>query len=131
VSKHFDALEPDNIDGYTNNTGFPLTAQDQLTFNTWIANTAHSLGLSVGLKNDNDQTAQLAPSFDWALDEQCNQYSECDTENAFTHANKAVFNAEYQGDTSFCGSDAAAHINGALFSLNLDGSSYQPCTGNW
>ena len=131
VSKHFDALEPDNIDGYTNNTGFPLTAQDQLTFNTWIANTAHSLGLSVGLKNDNDQTAQLAPSFDWALDEQCNQYSECDTENAFTHANKAVFNAEYQGDTSFCGSDAAAHINGALFSLNLDGSSYQTCTGNW
>jgi len=131
VQKGFDALEPDNIDGYTNSTGFPLTATDQLTYNTWIANTAHSLGLSVGLKNDNDQTAQLEPYFDWALDEQCNQYSECDTENPFVQANKAVFNAEYQGDTSFCASDEAAHINGALFNLNLDGTSYQPCTGGW
>ncbi|MGO9877017.1 MAG: endo alpha-1,4 polygalactosaminidase, partial [Acidimicrobiia bacterium] len=40
VQKGFDALEPDNIDGYENDTGFPLTAQDQLTYNTWIANTA-------------------------------------------------------------------------------------------
>ena len=60
VQKGFDALEPDNIDGYANSTGFPLTAQDQLAYNQWIANTAHSLGLSVGLKNDVDQTAQLA-----------------------------------------------------------------------
>ena len=74
VTKGFDALEPDNIDGYTNGTGKPLTAQDQLTYNEWIATEAHALGLSVGLKNDIDQTAQLAPYFDWALDEQCNQY---------------------------------------------------------
>ena len=79
VQKGFDALEPDNIDGYSNSTGFPLTAADQLAYNEWIANTAHSLGLSVGLKNDVDQTAQLEPFFDWALDEQCNQYSECGT----------------------------------------------------
>ncbi len=131
AQRHFDALEPDNIDGYTNDTGFPLTAQEQFTYNTWIANTAHSLGLSVGLKNDNDQTAQLAPYFDWALDEQCNQYSECGTENVFVRAHKAVFNAEYQGGTGFCSSDDAEHINGALFSLDLDGSTYQPCKGNW
>ncbi len=130
VQKGFDALEPDNIDSYENNPGFPTTAADQLTYNEWIANTAHSLGLSVGLKNDNDQTAQLEPYFDWALDEQCNQYSECNTENVFTQANKAVFNAEYQGGTSFCAADIAAHINGALFSINLDGSKYEPC-GGW
>jgi len=131
VQKGFDALEPDNIDGYTNDTGFPLTAGDQLVFNTWIANTAHSLGLSVGLKNDNDQTAQLVSHFDWALDEQCNEYSECNTESPFVHANKAVFNAEYNGDTSFCPSDEAQHINGVLFSINLDGSTYQRCAGGW
>jgi hypothetical protein len=131
VQKGFDALEPDNIDGYENDTGFSLTAQDQLTYNTWIADTAHSLGLSVGLKNDNDQTSQLEPYFDWALDEQCNQYTECDTENVFVQANKAVFNAEYQGGTGFCSSDETAHINGALFDLNLDGSTYQPCVGGW
>jgi len=131
VQKHFDALEPDNIDGYTNSTGFPLTAHDQLKYNTWIAKTAHSLGLSVGLKNDLDQAAQLAPHFDWALDEQCNQYSECGAESPFVRANKAVFNAEYGGDTSFCASDAAQHINGVNFSLDLDGSTYQPCHGTW
>jgi hypothetical protein len=131
VQKGFDALEPDNVDGYSNSTGFPLTAHDQLVFNTWIANTAHSLGLSVGLKNDTDQTAQLVSHFDWALNEQCNEFSECNTESPFVHANKAVFNAEYNGDTSFCSADQAQHINGALFDLNLTGSNYQPCRGGW
>jgi hypothetical protein len=28
--KGFDAIEPDNMDGYENSTGFPLTARDQL-----------------------------------------------------------------------------------------------------
>ncbi|MGO9875947.1 MAG: endo alpha-1,4 polygalactosaminidase, partial [Acidimicrobiia bacterium] len=88
-------------------------------------------GMRQGDQNDNDQTSQLEPYFDWALDEQCNQYAECDTENVFVQANKAVFNAEYQGGTGFCSSDEAAHINGALFDLNLDGSTYQPCTGGW
>jgi hypothetical protein len=130
VQKGFDALEPDNIDGYTNSTGFPLTAADQLAYNEWIANTAHSLGLSVGLKNDVDQTAQLQPFFDWALDEQCNQYSECGTESVFTAANKAVFNAEYGSSNSFCAADIAAHINGVRFDLNLTGSTDVPC-GGW
>jgi hypothetical protein len=131
VQKGFDALEPDNIDGYSNSTGFPLTAQDQLTYNTWIAKTAHSLGLSVGLKNDTDQTAQLEPYFDWALDEQCNEYDECNTESVFVDADKAVFNAEYRGGTAFCPADAAQHLNGVEFSLDLDGSKYEPCPGIW
>ena len=77
VQKGFDGLEPDNIDGYANTTGFPLTPQDQLTYNTWIATEAHALGLSVGLKNDTGQIPQLEPDFDWALNEQCNQTVEC------------------------------------------------------
>jgi hypothetical protein len=130
VTKGFDALEADNVDGYANATGFTLLATDQLAYNTWIATAAHALGLSVGLKNDNDQTAQLQPYFDWALDEQCNEFAQCPTENVFTTANKAVFNAEYTG-TTFCAADAAAHINGALFDVGLDGAVYQPCTGSW
>ena len=49
----------------------------------------------------------------------------------FVRSNKAVFNAEYSGDTGFCSADEAEHINGAAFDLNLDGGSYQPCTGGW
>ncbi len=129
-SKGFDAIEPDNIDGYTNNTGFPLTAAHQIAYNTWIANTAHSLGLSVGLKNDVDQLAQLQPVFDWALNEECNQYSECGGYSAFTNAGKAVFNAEYGSSTSFCSADVSKRINGARFDLDLTGQ-FTPCTGTW
>ena len=70
-AKGFDALEPDNIDGYTNDTGFPLGAKDQLRFNKWLASEAHERGLSIGLKNDADQADQLVGDFDWALTEDC------------------------------------------------------------
>lgn len=134
-SKGFDAIEPDNIDGYTNSTGFPLTAAKQLAYNEFLASTAHGLGLSIGLKNDTDQTTQLQPYFDWALDEECNKYKECDTMAPFTAANKAVFNAEYTDDgettAKFCAADATAHINGVLFDLDLDGKTFQQCTGTW
>jgi len=135
AAKGFDAIEPDNVDGYTNTTGFALTAADQLIYNEWIATEAHSLGLSVGLKNDVGQTEQLEPYFDWALTEECNLDQECGTEYWFTQANKAVFNAEYIDDgestAAFCPADATAHLNGALYDINLDGATYQPCTGTW
>jgi len=133
-TKGFDAIEPDNIDGYTNTTGFPLTAAQQITYNTFLATTAHNLGLSIGLKNDVDQTSQLVSVFDWALDEECNKYTECSSMTPFTSANKAVFNAEYTDDgettAKFCAADIAAHINGVLYDLDLDGKTYQPC-GGW
>jgi len=66
-SKGFDGIELDNVDGYQNDTGFPLTASDQLTFNRALAASAHARGLSVGLKNDLDQVVDLVGSFDWAL----------------------------------------------------------------
>jgi hypothetical protein len=72
--KGFDAVEPDNIDGYSNNTGFPLTAQDQLNYNEWIAAQCHARGLSVGLKNDIEQAVTLQPYFDWDLNEECQHY---------------------------------------------------------
>jgi hypothetical protein len=94
-SKGFDAIEPDNIDGYTNGTGFPLTAQDQLEYNIWIAQTAHQKGLSVGLKNDIDQISALQPYFDWVLSEESYKYSEYQGLSVFTDNNKAVFEVEY------------------------------------
>ncbi|MFN4218582.1 MAG: endo alpha-1,4 polygalactosaminidase, partial [Candidatus Bipolaricaulia bacterium] len=66
-AKGFDGVDPDNLDGYQNNTGFPLTYQDQLTYNIWLANEAHARGLSIGLKNDPDQVSDLLPYFEWAV----------------------------------------------------------------
>jgi hypothetical protein len=102
-SKGFDAVEPDNVDAYTNDSGFPLTADDQLRFNRFLAQAAHARGLSVGLKNDLEQAATLEPDFDWALDEQCFQYHECDRLRPFVRARKAVFVVEYElAPARFC-----------------------------
>ncbi len=119
--KGFDGIEPDNVDGYTNKTGFPLTAQDQLTFNTWLASAAHARGLSVGLKNDIDQASQLVGSFDWALNEQCFEYNECSTLAPFTKAGKAVFEVEYNLSTSqFCPQAVSLQFNSMKKNLDLD-----------
>lgn len=120
-SKGFDGVEPDNIDGYTNGTGFPLTAQDQINYNTFIAHAAHARGLSIALKNDVNQVQALLPYFDFALDEQCFEYSECSTLTPFISAGKAVFEVEYNLSTSqFCPQANAMNFNSMQKNLNLD-----------
>jgi hypothetical protein len=84
------------VDGYTNNSGFNLTATDQLAFNRFIANEAHSRNLSVGLKNDLDQIGELIAYYDFAVNEECFEFSECDALTPFINHGKAVFNAEYK-----------------------------------
>ncbi|MEM9491727.1 MAG: endo alpha-1,4 polygalactosaminidase [Myxococcota bacterium] len=103
AAKGCDGVEPDNVDGYQGDTGFALSAADQLTYNIWLANQAHLRGLSVGLKNDLAQVAQLEPYFDWALNEQCFYFDECPLLLPFVEAGKAVFGVEYSGSLeSFC-----------------------------
>lgn len=94
-AKGFDGLEPDNIDGYTNDTGFPLTYKDQLKYNRWLAEQAHARGLSIGLKNDGGQAVELVNDFDWALTEDCFVYDECKLMKPFLDAGKQVVDTEY------------------------------------
>jgi hypothetical protein len=108
AAKGFDAVEFDNVDAYTNSTGFPLTADDQLGYNRFLAAAAHDRGLSVGLKNDLSQVAQLEPDFDFAINESCHVYSECALLAPFVTAGKAVFGIEYRSDTAICAAARAA-----------------------
>jgi hypothetical protein len=119
AQKGCDGVDPDNVDGYTNNSGFPLTAQDQAAYNVWIATQAHSRGLAAGLKNDLAQVADLISFFDWQLNEQCFQYNECDVLLPFIQAGKPVFSIEYQGDPAgFC--PQANSMNFDTLKKNLD-----------
>ncbi len=119
-AKGFDGMEPDNVDGYTNDSGFPLTYHDQIGYNSFIAEEAHARGLSVGLKNDLDQIRDLLPSFDWALDEQCFQYHECNKLLPFINANKAVFEVEYNlPPNKFCPKANSMNFNSMKKHLNL------------
>lgn len=121
VQKGCDGVEPDNVDGYSNHSGFPLTYQDQINYNVWLATAAHSRGLSIGLKNDLDQIADLLPYFDWALNEQCFQFAECETLLPFVQAGKAVFGVEYYGRLrTFCPRANAMDFDWLKKRLELD-----------
>jgi hypothetical protein len=125
-SKGFDGIEPDNIDAYTQGqaeTGFALTAADQLAYNKWFASEAHKRGLSVGLKNDTDQAAALVGDFDWVLSEECFQLNECAVYSPFIQANKAVFVAEYTesgaSTSAFCAQAKQLQVSAILKHLDL------------
>lgn len=123
ASKGCNAVDPDNVDGYTQNTGFQLTYKDQLIFNRYIANTAHAFNLSVGLKNDLDQIKDLVNYFDFAMNEQCWQYKECNQLNPFISQNKTVFNIEYSKRifTKYCSASKQLKFNSVLSDLDVTG----------
>jgi hypothetical protein len=126
--KGFDALEPDNMEAFSNRSGFPITAAQQLTYNKWVAQEAHSLGLAVLQKNDGEQTPEQEPYFDGALSEECNQFAECADFEPYLQAGKPVINAEYKLKTSrFCAADESLGIVGARFNLALNGKRFEPC----
>ena len=135
-SKGCDGVEPDNVDGYTNSPGFPLNAATQINYNSFLASAAHARGLAIGLKNDVDQVNQLAPLFDYAVNEQCHQYNECGAYSAFTSMGRPVFNAEYASKywrntggarDALCQSAKAAHMRTLVLALNLDDSKRFSC----
>lgn len=97
AAKGFDAIEPDLADAYANSTGFPITASDQVRWNDHLALEAHNRGLSVALKNAPDIVTREVSVFDFAIVEECLQYSECGMYRPFLTAGKAVLHAEYQG----------------------------------
>lgn len=123
-----DAVEADNVDAFANSNGLGLTASHQLSYNTWLANTAHANGLAIGLKNDLNQVAALQPLFDFAVNEQCVQYSECNMLDPFLQANKAVFGVEYTGTpSSFCPTVNFKRMSVIKKSLGLTAKPYTSC----
>jgi hypothetical protein len=124
----FDGVELDNVDGYANSTGFTITAAAQEYFNAAIANLAHSKGLSVALKNDLEQVADLEPYFDYAVNEQCFELGECAMLQPFVAAGKAVFNVEYNAQPSqFCAPANTQGIEAIAKTLALNDTPWTPC----
>ena len=101
AAKGFDGVEPDNIDLHWADTGFEISYDDQLAYNIWLSEEAHARGLSIGLKNNEDQIADLLPHFDWALAEECFVGEWCQELIPFIEAGKPVFAAEYTDQLSY------------------------------
>ena len=86
--------------------------------------TVHSMGMSVALKNDLDQVVELVSHYDFALNEQCFEFGECDKLTPFITANKAVFEVEYTLSTAqFCAQANAMNFNSLKKDLGPDGHS--------
>ncbi|MCP4142197.1 MAG: endo alpha-1,4 polygalactosaminidase [Chloroflexi bacterium] len=100
LEKGFDGVEPDNIDLHWAETGFNISYEDQLAYNIWLSEEAHARGLSIGLKNNESQAADLLPYFDWALTEDCFVGEWCQEMLPFISAGKPVFSAEYTDEIS-------------------------------
>jgi hypothetical protein len=135
ASKGCDGVEPDNVDGFANETGFSLSRDDQRAFNKYLANEAHRRGLTVGLKNCGGLAAELVTYFDFSLNEQCHEYDECAELSPFTSAAKPIFNAEYTGSlasattlaATLCPAALAESIRTLILPLDLDDSFRVSC----
>jgi len=132
--KGCDGIEPDNIDGYTNNSGFNLTYQDQINFNKFLAEEVHKKGMFIALKNDINQVNDLVQYFDLQINEQCFEYNECDKLKPFIDANKPVLNAEYNTKyldsyemTKLCNKANKLNFKTLVLPLKLDNSFRHSC----
>jgi len=123
-SKGCSGIDPDNVDGYGHDTGFPLKQSDTVNFLKWLSGEAHARGLSVGLKNGIEILSQVSSAMDWAVNEQCNEYSECSAYRAFIGTGKPVFNVEYKGTlSSICSRTKPLRLSTIKAPLALNGPS--------
>lgn len=94
-NKGFDGIEPDNMNGYQNDTGFNISEEDAVVFSRWLIAQAHNRGLSMGQKNSEELITQLYDEFDWVLTEDAFVDDFYKDVLPFIDAGKAVFLVEY------------------------------------
>lgn len=152
--KGCDAIDPDNLDGYVskfllyptfnpskqtrmltstqqNSNGLGLSENDSITFMNFLSSTAHGYNLSIGLKNSLDILPSLSGQVQFAVNEQCVQYSECSSYASMIQDGKPVFHIEYaskdmQGTDTASKSELSSDcsdsgLNTVLKNQNLDG----------
>ncbi|KAJ9646455.1 hypothetical protein H2201_001414 [Coniosporium apollinis] len=152
--KGCDAVDPDNVDGYvrqpfecatvkametetcgqSNENGLGLTQQDAINYVNFLSEEATRLNMSIGLKNAAEIIPQVINVTHFSVNEQCVEYSECDTFAAFVQDGKPVFHIEYPSSapsiqanvvSNICSGDGdaegAERFSTVLKNMNLDG----------
>jgi glycosyl hydrolase family 114 len=126
-----DGIEFDDVDAWQNHTGLSITGGQQLAYNMRLANLAHRVGFSVGLKNDLSQADTLEPYFDFAVNEECWASGDCAALRSWpAQHGKAVFNVEYESSPSkFCPKANAStwDFNSVRKTDDLFDLPYRPC----
>ncbi|GBG31576.1 Hypothetical Protein FCC1311_078002 [Hondaea fermentalgiana] len=131
-----DGIEPDNTDCYDNSdcygkiSSLSTVAQAkaaQYTYNLWQVNAAHNLGLAIGLKNSLALVDDMADVYDFAVNEQCQQYNECGQLAPFAAQNKGILNVEYRTASDTC-TEASSY---SMSTKYCSGSGGVCTSGSW
>ena len=98
VEKGFDGVEFDNVEDYDNPTGFPITEGESAYYTAWMANQAHTMGLSTSWENAPTIVAALEPYMEALLFESCYNHKFCQKSAPMIAAGKWVGGVEYKAD---------------------------------
>ena len=59
-------------------TGLDVSRAEQIDYNVWFADEVHAAGMSVGLKNTVELVPVLVEDFEFAINEECHEWNECE-----------------------------------------------------
>jgi endo-alpha-1,4-polygalactosaminidase (GH114 family) len=100
INKGFDAIEPDNLDSFDNETGFNITESDTRRYCDFLISLAHQNGLGIGQKNVPGLASDFAAKFDWLLTEDAFEQGWQEQVKPFIDLKKPVFSVEYTDMTT-------------------------------
>jgi hypothetical protein len=130
-SKGFDGVLLRNLDAYAHQTGFPLTAKDQLAYNRWLAAEARSRGLAVGLMNTLELVPELVDDIDYAVSEGCFDMDACAALLPVRRADKAAYVIEYTNVRrkmdAYCAAAAELDLQLIFKAKSLNGKIHRRC----
>jgi len=125
--KGFDAIEPDNMEVSSNDSGFPITVEDERRYALWLVEQAHQRRLAIGMKNTAHLVKSLLPYFEFILTEDCFAQGWCAQARPFIEHGKAVLAAEYRNEwteaqfkAKVCPQATAWHFSAILKNRSLD-----------
>jgi len=111
-SKGCNGVDPDNVDGHMNDTGFKLKKSDQKSFMSKLSSAAKSEGLLIGLKNSSETAGDLVSLTDFVVVEQCEEYGECGKYKPFSKNKKPIYQIEYRAVSALlCGNSKKLGAN--------------------
>ncbi|MFZ0516501.1 MAG: endo alpha-1,4 polygalactosaminidase [Acidobacteriaceae bacterium] len=123
VEKGFDGVEFDNVQDWDNPTGIAITRQESAYYTAWMANQAHTMGLSASWENAPTNVAVLEPYMEALIFESCYHYHFCEKSAPMVQAGKWVGGVEYKAefqDMRFCPTYAKDQMVGAFKKLKLN-----------
>jgi hypothetical protein len=95
-----DGVTPASLTGYEVDSGFPLTLEDTVSYARFVADAAHTAGMSIGLTGPAALTLELWQSFDFGLAIGCVAGSMCREYAVLTAAQKPVLHVELGNEQS-------------------------------